>query len=309
MTDIEKVTQQIKDEIHLDQQGRGFISIRGAARLADVDEQALRTAFRGAEQKPSKLAQFLIQNGFKGAEQNTWSKTAIPDLALALILEYYRYEAQERYRREQAKAACRVFRAIGIRVWMQQTTGYSKPAIAPQKTKLHSGFLNLIAKIEKRGEDLHTAHHNLMSDIRELVTVVRTTYNQDARVEFSDLLRLAADHIEKAIAIPQLPEMIEQAFILNSTQTGCLERYTSKKTLKDNRVAEYPKINAASRDESIDSDWWWRYKYSVKDPETGKWVARSTSVSLEKLGAVRAAIALDATLPTILRLIEEPVKQ
>ena len=312
MTDIERVTQQIKDEIRVDQQGRSFISIRGSARLADVADSSLRRAFEGAAQKPSGLAEFLIQNGFEGAAQNEWRESGIPDLALALILEYYGYEAQERYRREQAKAACRVFRAIGIRVWMQQIKGYfqstphsSLPTpLSPEKAKLPDGLLNLVDRIEKRGEELHTAHHRLMSDVRELVELIRTTYNQDARVEFCDLLRLAADQIEKAVAVPRLPEMIEQAFIMNSTQTGCLERYTSKKKNKAGVVIEYPKINALTRDESIDEDWNWRYKYAIKEEVAGKWKNKSKSVPLDKLPSVRAAIALDATLLTILRLIE-----
>lgn len=175
--------------------------------------------------------------------------------------------------------------------------------IAPKKIKLPNGLLNLVARIEQRGEELHTAHHRLMSDVRELVEVIRTTYNQDAREEFCDLLRLAAEQIEKAVAIPHSPKLIEQAFIMGSTQTGCIERYTSKKVSKSGAVVVYPKINALTRDKSIDEDWNWRYKYSVQDAN-GNWKARSKSVRLDKLPAVRAAIALDATLPTILRLID-----
>ncbi|HEY9597168.1 MAG TPA: hypothetical protein V6D33_05820 [Cyanophyceae cyanobacterium] len=143
-----------------------------------------------------------------------------------------------------------------------------------------------------------------MTDVRELVEVVRTTYNQDARLEFKEMLEKLATQIEKAIAVPQAPKLIEQAFIMNSTQTGCLERYTSPRKNKAGEIVVYPKINASCRDKSIDEDWNWRYKYYVKDPITGRQKNRNKSVPLRKLPAVRAAIALDATLPTILRLIE-----
>ncbi|MBD0343871.1 MAG: hypothetical protein ICV63_03365, partial [Coleofasciculus sp. Co-bin14] len=145
----------------------------------------------------------------------------------------------------------------------------------------------------------------LMTDIRDLVEVVRTTYNQSAREEYFELLTRLNQQLDRRLAVSQTQRLIEQAFIMQSTQTGCLERYISKRKNKAGLVVEYPQINAATRDESIHENWYWRYKYSVKDPETGKWVARSKSVKLEKLGTVRTAIALDATLPTILRLIEE----
>ncbi|HAJ59547.1 MAG TPA: hypothetical protein DCP31_09970 [Cyanobacteria bacterium UBA8543] len=206
---------------------------------------------------------------------------------------------------EQAKLAYEAFSAIGIRVWMQQIKGYQKEVILPQKTKLPDGLLKLVARIEKNGERLHTLHHQLMTDVRDLVVIVCTTYNQSAREEYFELLTRLNQQLEKAIAVGDAPKLIEQAFIMTSTQTGCLERYTNRKKNKAGVVVEYPKINATTRDKSIDEDWWWRYKYSVKNSETGKWVARSTSVSLGKLGAVRTAIALDASASTILRLIEE----
>jgi hypothetical protein len=196
--------------------------------------------------------------------------------------------------------------AVQVAEWVFEWMSKGQtPAIAPQKAKLPDGLLNLVARIEKRGEELHTAHHRLMTDVRELVEVVRTTYNDDARKEFCELLRRAAEQIEKAALVTQTPKLIEQAFIMNSTQTGCLERYTPKRKNKVGEVVVYPKINAAYRDEAIDSDWQWRYRYSVKDSVTGEWKAKSKSVKLDKLPAVRAAISLDATLPTILRLIEE----
>lgn len=174
----------------------------------------------------------------------------------------------------------------------------------PQRAKFPDGLLNLVARIEKRGEELHTKHHQLMADIRQLIEVVRTTYNSSSSKEYLELLTRLNDQLTKVIAVSSSSKLIEDAFIRSSTQTGCLERYTSTRKNKAGQVVVYPRINAAYRDESIDSDWSWRYRYSVKNPDTGKWTARSKSVKLDKLPAIRAAIALNAILPTILRLIE-----
>lgn len=53
---------------------------------------------------------------------------------VSLILEYYAYECQERYRSQQAKQVCRVFRSIGFRVWVQNELDWQPPqprAITP----------------------------------------------------------------------------------------------------------------------------------------------------------------------------------
>jgi hypothetical protein len=126
MTQVEQIAQQIKSEFRLDAKGQAFVTIRGAARLADVDHTALVRAFSGGEQKPSKTAEFLATNGFDYGEQISWSKTGIPDTALALILEYYGYETQERYRTQQAKLCCRAFRSVGIRAWVHEVIGWSE---------------------------------------------------------------------------------------------------------------------------------------------------------------------------------------
>lgn len=53
------------------------------------------------------MAEFLIGQGTEGAEQVEWVTNGIPDTALALILEYYGCETQERYKTQQAKLCCR----------------------------------------------------------------------------------------------------------------------------------------------------------------------------------------------------------
>ena len=112
------------------------VSIRGAARLAGVDHSALVRQFstrsEGGEQKPSKLAKFLTEQGVEGGDLASFSRDGIPDTVLAVILEYYAYECQPRYRSPLAKQCCRAFRAIGIRTWIQQQAGWSPSVTKPE---------------------------------------------------------------------------------------------------------------------------------------------------------------------------------
>lgn len=136
MTQIEQVVKQIKSEFRLDNEGKAFVSIRGAARLADISPSGLSDSLKsGVQQKGTKLAEYLTVRGFDSVQQNQWAETGIPDLALAAILSYYAHEAQERYRTQQAKLCCYAFESIGIRSWVQDALGWEKPqskAIAPE---------------------------------------------------------------------------------------------------------------------------------------------------------------------------------
>lgn len=131
MTQIEKVISQIQSEFRLNNEGKAFVSIRGAARLADVDATGLsRSLTSGVDQSQRPLAAFLIEQGFEGVDLIEWANTGIPDTALALILSYYAHEAQERYRTQQAKLCCYAFQAIGIRSWIQQQLQLAKQETA-----------------------------------------------------------------------------------------------------------------------------------------------------------------------------------
>lgn len=115
---IVRLPEEIKQEFRVDSKGKITTSIRGAARLADVDERSIRKALKlGADLEASQLAEFLISQGINGADINNWNETGIPDIAIAFILEYYAYECREDRRKEQAKKFCRAFRAIGFRAW------------------------------------------------------------------------------------------------------------------------------------------------------------------------------------------------
>jgi P63C domain len=127
MADIEYIKHQIITEIKVDElTGKGTCSIRGTARLADISDSSLVRAFNSAVLEPSKLATFLIINGFDGAALASFSESGVPDLAVGAILEYYAFEAG-RYCTEQSKLVFRVMARIGVRAWMQDVVGYKKP--------------------------------------------------------------------------------------------------------------------------------------------------------------------------------------
>lgn len=92
--ELQQIIEQIKSEIKVNSDGLGFVSIRGAARLCGIDSTGLGKNLKtGADQNPSKLAEHLISKSFKGADQNRWCETGIPDMALSFILTYYAYKA------------------------------------------------------------------------------------------------------------------------------------------------------------------------------------------------------------------------
>ena len=106
---IVRIPDEIRNEFRIGADGKAFVSIRGAARIADVDHKALTKAFKTAGGiNPSKLAQALTESGF---EPGDFSGTGVPDIALAIILKYYAFKANRTT--EQAE---RFYDAIARRV-------------------------------------------------------------------------------------------------------------------------------------------------------------------------------------------------
>ncbi|MEM9450395.1 MAG: hypothetical protein AAGA75_17920 [Cyanobacteria bacterium P01_E01_bin.6] len=72
-TEIDCIIEQIENEIRVDIHGKGTMSVRGVARLISVEHSSLIRAFEGGAQKPSKLAVFLLGQGFEcGAQLDFW---------------------------------------------------------------------------------------------------------------------------------------------------------------------------------------------------------------------------------------------
>jgi len=86
--------QSIQTELKVNKQGKAFCSMRGAARLAGVDQSTLVHSLKTSDEiNPSKLATMLINKGFEHDEIN---EIGITDIALAVILEYYAFHAGAR---------------------------------------------------------------------------------------------------------------------------------------------------------------------------------------------------------------------
>lgn len=82
--------------------------------MVGVTQQTLSEHFQGDSLNASKLAQMLMDAGFGGDSLRLFAKDGVPDTAIALIAEYYAFEAG-RYCTEQARKTVRAFSAIGIR--------------------------------------------------------------------------------------------------------------------------------------------------------------------------------------------------
>ncbi|MCC5639780.1 hypothetical protein LC593_28940 [Nostoc sp. CHAB 5844] len=147
MSQIEliQIIEQIQEEIAVDASGKAKASVRATARLAGVDEKAIRHTLENAEQKPAKLAVMLMQHGFQSAELKGWRTEGIPDIAIAIILEYYAFDAG-RYCNPQARLVCRSFNTIGIRAWIQEKLGWKKEATANETAMTQIQLLAAVAQ-------------------------------------------------------------------------------------------------------------------------------------------------------------------
>jgi hypothetical protein len=144
--EIAQIIEQISQEITVDSNGRGKASIRATARLADVDATGLvRSLKTSVDNSPSKLAQKLINKGFEGVEILAWSQSGIPDVAVASILHYYGYEAGKRCSL-QARLACEAFESVGVRAWMQDITGWTKPTTSNETALTQIQLLAAVAQ-------------------------------------------------------------------------------------------------------------------------------------------------------------------
>ncbi|MHC5937898.1 hypothetical protein [Nostoc sp.] len=143
--EISQIIEQIKEEIEVDANGQAKASVRATARLAGVDHAAIINHLQSGELKPTKLAQSIIIQGFETGELREWRTVGIPDMAIAIILEYYAYEAG-RYCTKQARLVCRSFNTIGIRAWIQDKLGWTKP-VTDNKTGMTE--IQLLAALAK----------------------------------------------------------------------------------------------------------------------------------------------------------------
>ncbi|NDJ25783.1 hypothetical protein GS682_30200 [Nostoc sp. B(2019)] len=143
--EIAQIIQQIREEIQVDANGHAKASVRATARLAGVDHTAIINHLQSGGLKPTKLAQTIVMQGFDAGELILWRTNGIPDIAIAIILEYYAYDAG-RYCTKQARLVCRSFNTIGIRAWIQDKLGWAKPAAQQETVMTQIQLLAAIAQ-------------------------------------------------------------------------------------------------------------------------------------------------------------------
>ena len=118
---IVRIPDEIRNEFRIGADGKAFVSIRGAARIADINDKTLGDSLKTAAGiNPSKLAQTLTDKGFEPAG---FFVSGIPDVALAIILKYYAFKANRTT--EQAERFYDAMSAVGIRTWMQQQLNWN----------------------------------------------------------------------------------------------------------------------------------------------------------------------------------------
>jgi hypothetical protein len=109
---------ELSKEFKTDDEGKGFVSLRGLSRLCGV---GVGNWGKGDSKFTLEIDKYLAESGFMVSEME--SGRSIPDLIAAEIIGFYAEEKQN----PVAKKSNRAFRAIGLRALIQNTTGY-KPA-------------------------------------------------------------------------------------------------------------------------------------------------------------------------------------
>jgi hypothetical protein len=190
--EITQILEQIREEIEVDASGKGKASIKATARLAGVSDKAIGKALESANLEPSKLAQILMEHGFDAANLNQWRSDGIPDIAIGIILHYYGYEAG-RYCTKQAKLVCQVFGTIGVRAWMQDALGWTKPNQQNQTQQPEQPPIPALPPVEQR---LHT----LVLAMKTLAELTGGRLNPYIEQQFKDYAgNLLAEHNRKLL--------------------------------------------------------------------------------------------------------------
>lgn len=117
--------------------GTPFLTERGLAVFAGISNSTLNelskaymSADGGVRPREAKIAQMLAEQGFKGVRLyektmvNGTEVNAYPGVVCMVILEYYAFEAEERYRKEEAKRNYRLMGRKSFKDFVYQMTGY-----------------------------------------------------------------------------------------------------------------------------------------------------------------------------------------
>ena len=157
MPNLDLKLESIKKEMQVDLEGVVTFTISAVARIVGVGRSTLIEAFsadranKGLKQHP--LALILIARGFNVIG---FASTGVPDLAVSIIADYYAFEVEEKYRKNEAVIACRVFSAIGVRKWGQEVLGWKPPQQYPSdfQNQVLTHLAELTTKIDNQQAEL-----------------------------------------------------------------------------------------------------------------------------------------------------------
>lgn len=113
-------------EFTTDQDGKGFVSRRGLARMCGKHHSTIQALLKNIENcsggcTSSESLESILGQGFEGGG---W----ISDTVVSLIVEHYAFDGST-----EARKHLRLFSAIGLRALIQQSTGY-KPNLKRKLT-------------------------------------------------------------------------------------------------------------------------------------------------------------------------------
>lgn len=151
MSDIEKsnedIQEQIRKEIKVDAEGKGYASIKGTARLAGIDDTELgRNLKSAAGEKPTKLAQFLIAQKVQPAVLAKVGEDGVPDYVVTLVVKYYAFLAG-RYCNATAKTNDLATGGMGMRVYFRQLAGWKPSATTESVEEFITRQLPMVANV------------------------------------------------------------------------------------------------------------------------------------------------------------------
>jgi hypothetical protein len=153
MPNLDLKLESIKKEMKVDFEGVVTFSIRATARIVGVHCSTLINAFSGDQVFTHPLCKILAAKGFNVTD---FSTKGVPDLALSIIADYYAFEVSPKYQKEDAKLACRVFSAVGVRKWGQEVLGWQPPQQYPSdfQNQVLTHLAELTTKIDNQQAEL-----------------------------------------------------------------------------------------------------------------------------------------------------------
>ncbi|MGL5065729.1 MAG: P63C domain-containing protein [Microcoleus sp.] len=111
-------------ELHCNEAGNGFVSLRGLSRMTGVNRSAWG---KGGHHLTREIDEYLAESGIEVATIDF--SGGIPDFVAAEVIGFYAEEKQS----STAKKYSRTFRAYGLRKLIQDVTKYKAP-IRPRLT-------------------------------------------------------------------------------------------------------------------------------------------------------------------------------